>query len=59
MKNYTTIEVTMKSGKSAMWLSDNEEWDDYAYDGNVFAIKCGGKLVGIYNMDCVESVVVR
>ncbi len=59
MKNYNTIEVTFKSGHSAVWEADKDEWDDYAYDGKVLSIKKNGAWVGIYNMDSVISVVVK
>lgn len=59
MKNYNTIEVTMKDGQSSIWEADKDEWDDYAYDGKVFIIKKNGSWNGIYNMDCVLSVIVK
>ena len=54
-----TIDVTFKNGHSAVWEASKDEWDDYAYDGKVFIIKKRGAWVGIYNMDCIISVVVK
>ena len=59
MKNYNTIEVTFKNGHSATLEAEKGEWDDYAYDGKVFIIKKDGAWVGIYNVDCIISVVVK
>lgn len=59
MKNYNTIKVTFKNGRSATWEAEKGEWDDYTYDGKVFIIKKDGAWVGIYNMDIVISVVVK
>ena len=59
MSKYTTIEVTFKNGHSAIWDAEKGEWDDYTYEGSIFAIKKDGAWVGIYNMDSVFSVVVK
>ncbi len=59
MKNYNIIEVTFKSGYSAVWEAAKDEWDDYAYDGKTFIIKKDGAWVGIYNIDCIVSIVVK
>lgn len=59
MEKYKTIEVSFKSGHTAVWDSDQGDWDDYAYDGKVFIVKKNGAWVGIYNMDCVLSVVIK
>lgn len=53
------IEVTFKNGHSAVWEAEKGEWDDYTYEGSVFAIKKDGAWVGIYNMDCIFSIVVK
>ena len=47
MKEYKTIEVTFKNGHSAVWEAEKGEWDDYTYEGPVFAIKKNGAWVGI------------
>jgi len=59
MKSYNTIEISLKGGHSATWEADKDEWDDYCYDGKVFIIKKNGMWVGLYNMDCVLSVIVK
>lgn len=59
MDNYKIIEIAFKDGQSAVWEADKNEWDDYSYDGSVFIIKKNGVWVGIYNMDCVRSIVVK
>ena len=51
------IIITMKSSTEAVW--NKGEWDDYHYDGKCFVIKKDGSWVGIYNMDCVISIVVK
>lgn len=59
VKGYSKIEVTFKNGHSAVWEAEKGDWDDYTYEGPVFAIKKNGVWVGIYNMDCVFSIVVK
>ena len=52
------IVVTLKNSVAATWEASKGEWDDYAYDGKCFVIKKDGKMVGLYNMDAIISVVV-
>lgn len=59
MNNYKVIEIAFKDGHSATWEADRGEWDDYAYDGKVFIVKKDGFWVGIYNIDCIRSIVVE
>ncbi len=59
MDNYKVIEIAFKDGHSATWEADKGEWDDYAYDGKVFIVKKDGSWVGIYNMDCIRSIVAK
>lgn len=51
------IEIIKRNGTIDKWESDN--YDDYMYDGKCFIIIKGEQWVGIYNMDCVSSVVVK
>ncbi len=59
MNKYNVIEIALKSGHSAVWEADKDEWDDYIYDGTAFIVIKDGEWVGIYNMDSIISVVVK
>lgn len=55
---YETITITMKSGDYAQWRKD--KWDDYdIYDDKFFIVKKKKVWIGIYNIDCVESIVIE
>ncbi len=58
-KEYTTINVALKTGMTAVWDAEKGEWDDYSYDCGIFIIKKDGAWVGIYNMDVIASIVVK
>jgi hypothetical protein len=57
--NKSTINVALKNGMTACWEADKGEWDDYTYDGKAFIVKKNREYVGIYNMDCVSSIIVK
>lgn len=59
MGKYKYIEVFLRDGETTIWEGDKGDWDDYAYMGDIFVIKKNGAWVGIYNMDCVRSIVVK
>lgn len=59
MKKYNFIEISFKGGHTVYWEADKGEWDDYSYNGSAFIIKKDGVWVGIYNMDCVLSIIVK
>lgn len=59
MKQYNTIEISLKDGHAAVWEANKDEWDDYSYTGSAFIVKKNGAWVGIYNMDCVHSIIVK
>lgn len=50
------IEIIKKNGTIDNW--EKAQYTDYMYDGKCFIIMHGGKWVGIYNMDCVQSIAV-
>lgn len=56
-EKYDKITVTTKSKEIYCW--EKEEWDDYNYDGKLLIVLNGGAWVGLFNMDDVESVVVK
>ena len=51
--NDSIIRVNTKTGTDE-WLP--HEWDDYAYDGDVFVVKRDDNPVGIYNMNNVLDI---
>lgn len=59
MKQYNVIEIFLKGGHTAVWEANKGEWDDYSYNGSAFIVKKDGVWVGIYNMDCVHSIIVK
>lgn len=59
MKQYSIIEVSLRGCHTAIWDATKGEWDDYSYNGSAFIIKKDGAWVGIYNMDCVQSIIVK
>ena len=50
------IKITMKNG--ATDVCNDEQYTDYTYDGNCFIIINKNKWIAMYNMDCVQSVIV-
>lgn len=58
-KEYTTINVALKTGMAAVWDAEKDEWDDYFYDGKFFVIKKNGTWVGMNNVDVIASIVVK
>lgn len=55
--NKATIKVYFKDGKVDEIPS--RIWDDYEYhDGGIFVVKRRGVWIGIYNIDCVDCIVV-
>lgn len=60
MPNYNTIEIAFKGNSiCTTWEADKGEWDDYAYDGTMFIIVKDGVRVGFYNVDCIESIIIK
>lgn len=60
MKKYNIIEVAFKDGTSTLWNAENGDWDDYIFEGNAFIVKDkAGAWVGIYNFDCIHSVIIK
>lgn len=51
------IIISTKNSTEAVW--EKGEWDDYFYDGKCFVVIKDHSWVGIYNMDCILSVVVK
>ena len=51
------IVIVFKNGQEIVW--EQNEWNDYAYDGTAFIIKRGNDWVAIYNFDSIISVVVK
>ena len=51
------IVIVFKNGQEVVWQQN--EWNDYAYDGTAFIIKRDNDWVGIYNFDSIISVVVQ
>ena len=57
MRKYKTIKIFTKSGK--LILFNEDDWDDYHYDGKFFIIKKNNTWVGFYNLDKVVSIIVQ
>lgn len=51
------IVIVFKNGQEIVW--EQNEWNDYAYDGTAFIIKRGNDWIAIYNFDSIISVVVK
>lgn len=54
---YKKIEITFTSGDTI--TIDEDNWDDYAYDGKFFIIKKDGAWVGFYNCDSIFCIEVK
>ena len=48
------IEITFKNGEVTQYK--RSEYTDYSYDGKCFIVINNMQWVGIYNLDCIESV---
>lgn len=51
------IKITMRNSQAIVW--NKEEYDDYLYDGKCFIVIKNKEWVGIYNMDCVVSIICK
>lgn len=51
------ITITFINGTGYVW--EKECYTDYKYDGKTFLIYYDEKVVGIYNTDCVASIVIK
>ena len=54
--NKATIKIYFNDGKVDEIPS--KIWDDYEYNDGLFVVKRCGCWIGIYNMKCVDCVVV-
>ena len=54
--NKATIKVYFNDGKVDEIPS--KIWDDYEYNDGMFVVKRRGCWIGIYNMKCVDCIVV-
>lgn len=48
------IVIIFQDKSIVIW--DEQEYDDYSYEGPVFVVKRNGEWIGIYNMSHVISV---
>jgi len=51
------LKITFQDGDIVYW--GEEEFDEYRYDGTLFIVIKGKQWVGLYNIDCIHSVVYR
>ena len=51
------IKLILYNGEVAFW--DRSQYDNYRYDGSVFAIEKNSHCVGLYNMKYVVEVVIE
>lgn len=51
------IKIILKNGTRVFW--ENKEFDSYEYDGKVLCIYKLHKLVGMYNVDIINNIVVK
>lgn len=51
------IKIILKNGMRVFW--DSNEYDSYEYDGKVFTIYKTHRLVGMYNVNNIISLIVK
>lgn len=51
------IHVYSEDGTIELFSKEEDEWDNYFYDGTVFAVIRHGEFVGIYNIDYLKKVI--
>lgn len=57
MRKYKTIKIFTKSGK--LILFNEDDWDDYHYDGKFFTIVKNNIGVCYYNLDRIATIVIK
>ena len=50
------LRITFQNGDIVYW-EEEKEFDEYRYDGTLFIVIKGKQWVGLYNIDCISSVV--
>ncbi len=51
------VKIVFKNGCTVKW--GEKEYTDYKYDGKCFIVIKDGEWVGIYNMDCIVSIITK
>jgi hypothetical protein len=51
------LEINLKNGVKVLWK--NNEFDDYEYDGKVLIIYKMHRLIGMYNVNNIISVIYK
>lgn len=51
------ITITMNNSQKVKW--QEEEYDNYMYNGKFFIIMKNGEWIGFYNLDAVISIIVK
>lgn len=58
-ESFKYIKITPKSGRISEWETEEKEYGDYCYNEKTLVIRKKGRVVAIYNMDSVASVVIK
>ncbi|WP_289147109.1 hypothetical protein [uncultured Megamonas sp.] len=51
------LKIILKNGTRVFWMKD--EYDAYEYDGKVLCIYKMYKLVGMYNVDIINNLILK
>lgn len=51
------IKIIMTNSQTVIW--NENEFDDYMYDGKFFIVLKNKKWIGFYNLDHIISVIVK
>ena len=51
------IRITFKNGETAIY--NGESYTDYLYDRRCFIVVKDLKWIGIYNLDCIDCIVIE
>ena len=56
-RNAVMIKIIMTNSQTVIW--NENEFDDYMYDGKFFIVLKNKKWIGFYNLDHIISVIVK
>lgn len=58
-KNLIVIAYPGENNQSVTLDAERGDWTDYDYNGDMFIVRCGNALVGLYNVRHTRSIEIK